>query len=664
MSLSIKTRILTGFGVVLLVLAGSAASSGVVVHGIDGHIRDLRLALAQKDAALGLDLSAAEVRIAVNDWLSTPAPAAADKANQVIARHFALVSRTKLATRADIAILARIAEISSRYRKSWQVVRSLFAREADIFDVQIDKPAEDIRSEVAEVRDAAVSAGAADVSRQATAALEAFAAADAAASRFRISDDAADAERAREAIVDTKTDLDQTASAVKDPDDLASINSVAKSVDLWSRELDEAQKTSQARIAEVATVHQLGEDLGHDAAALEAEGDRMAAASQSALLTNAARARLVLWLATGLAVMLGIVTSLLVARSITAPLRRITTALNALAAGDAGIEVPERDRRDEIGRMAHAAQVFKDNAIAMQRITAEQETLKRAAADDKRQAMRDLADRFEEKVGALVHSLSAEASGLEQTAQSMSSSAEQAGSQAMSVGDAARSAGGAVQTVASAAEQLTASIGEISRQVASSAQMSSIASSDAERTTGLVQALSEAAEKIGQVVGLVTSIAKQTNLLALNATIEAARAGEAGRGFAVVASEVKHLAAQTGEATDQIGAQVAQIQSATRQAVEAIRSIAGKIEAVSTISTMIAAAIEQQSAATAEIARNVQQTARATEDVTAHIGGVSQAANNTGLAAEQVLLAASDLSQQTERLSGEVRGFVAEVRAA
>ena len=221
-----------------------------------------------------------------------------------------------------------------------------------------------------------------------------------------------------------------------------------------------------------------------------------------------------------------------------------------------------------------------------------------------------------------------------------------------------------MQAVAAAAEELSASIGEISRQVSQSSEITGQAVVDARRTDAIVRALAEGAERIGHVVGLIISIAGQTNLLALNATIEAARAGDAGKGFAVVASEVKSLAQQTAKATEEIGTQVGQIQSATKEAVEAIRVITGTIEEVSSIAVSIAAAVEEQGAATAEIARSVQQTAQSARDVTVNIGDVSQAATNTGTAADQVLDAATDLSRQAERLTSEVDGFITEVRAA
>ena len=351
-------------------------------------------------------------------------------------------------------------------------------------------------------------------------------------------------------------------------------------------------------------------------------------------------------------------------RLITTPLGRMTAVMSRLAAGDTAVEIPAVRRRDEIGAIARAVDVFKTNALARLRLEADQEAVKTAAAAAQKASMDRTADTFEAKFGGLVSVLSSAATELEATARGMSGTALQTTGQAATVASAAAEASVGVNTVAAAAEELTASIGEISRQVAQSSRITGQAVADAQRTDTIVQALAEGAERIGHVVGLITNIAGQTNLLALKATIEAARAGDAGKGFAVVASEVKSLANQTAKATEEIGAQIAQIQSATKEAVSAIRGITGTIEEVSSIAMSIAAAVEEQGSATAEIARNVQQTARSAQDVTANISGVSMAATETGGAADQVLSAAADLSRQAERLTTEVGSFIAQVRAA
>jgi methyl-accepting chemotaxis protein len=364
----------------------------------------------------------------------------------------------------------------------------------------------------------------------------------------------------------------------------------------------------------------------------------------------------------GLLVML--LAAWLVNRDISISLGGLKTAMDRLANGDLATVVPGTDRRDEVGGMARAVLVFQDNMNETQRLRAAQEADKLQAAAENKVALNRMADGFESTVGRLVGMLSSGSAALEGTAQSMTGTAHQSNRQASEVASAAEEVSTGLQTVASAAEELSASIGEISRQVAQSAKISGKAVDDAKRTDAIVRALADGAEKIGAVVSLITNIASQTNLLALNATIEAARAGDAGKGFAVVASEVKNLANQTGKATEQIGGQIAQIQGATKEAVEAILGISTTIEEVSTIAATIAAAVEEQSAATSEIARNVQQTSRAAQEVTAGVGGISQAASETGAAAGMVLTAASDLSKQAEQLTGDVKTFVAGVRAA
>jgi methyl-accepting chemotaxis protein len=362
--------------------------------------------------------------------------------------------------------------------------------------------------------------------------------------------------------------------------------------------------------------------------------------------------------------LLTILVAWLVSRDITVSLGGLKSAMERLAKGDLATVVPGTDRLDEVGDMAATVLVFKDSMTETERLRSAQDAAKIQAAAEKKAALNSMADGFEAKIGGLVVMLSSGSTELEATAQSLTSTANAGNRQATVVASAAEQASTGLQTVASATEQLTASIGEINRQVAKSSTITGNAVDDAKRTDAIVHALAEGAEKIGAVVGLITNIASQTNLLALNATIEAARAGDAGKGFAVVASEVKSLANQTGKATEQIGGQITQIQAATREAVEAIRGISATIEEVSAIAATIAAAVEQQGAATSEISRNVQQTAQAAQEVTVGISGVSAAAGETGAAAGMVLTAAADLSKQAAQLSGAVTTFVTGVRAA
>ncbi|MDP6707062.1 MAG: methyl-accepting chemotaxis protein [Alphaproteobacteria bacterium] len=351
------------------------------------------------------------------------------------------------------------------------------------------------------------------------------------------------------------------------------------------------------------------------------------------------------------------------ARSVSRPIVDMTGAMSVLAEGDKTVEIPAQDRADEVGDMAAAVQVFKDNMIRNDELLAEQEA-ERAAREARAKRVEDLTGSFDTGVGDVLKTVASASTELDGTARSMSETASDTTDKASAVAAASEQTTTNVQTVASATEELSASIAEINRQVLQSTEITVEAVRQAESTNETVQSLDTAAQKISEVVDLINDIAGQTNLLALNATIEAARAGDAGKGFAVVASEVKNLATQTAKATDEIADQITAMQEETRGAVSAIQGISGTIEKINEIATTISSAVEQQGAATSEISRSVAEASRGTQEVSGHIAGVSQAATDTGEASGHVLDASRELSQQSETLRQIVEKFLADVRAA
>ena len=390
--------------------------------------------------------------------------------------------------------------------------------------------------------------------------------------------------------------------------------------------------------------------------AMVARAEALAGEADAVLARNALALLAVILLVTfGLLILFG---------GLLRPIRMMTGTMQALAGGDASVAVPARAYRNEIGAMAAAVQVFKDNLIHARQLESEATEARLAAEAQRKAGLRQMAEAFERAVGGIIGQVSAAATELQATAQIMTATATQTASQSTTVAAAAEQAASNVNTVAAAAEELGTSVQEIGRQVDGSAKLAQGAVAEAGQTGRLVQELSGAVARIGDVVGLISNIAGQTNLLALNATIESARAGEAGRGFAVVASEVKALAEQTAKATEEIGGQIARIQASTGEAVAAIGSIAVRIQEINGVATSIAAAVEQQGAATQEIVRNVGQAAAGAGEVTSNIAGVADAADETGKAAGQVLDAATALSRQSEHLTAEVGRFLDTVRAA
>ncbi len=352
--------------------------------------------------------------------------------------------------------------------------------------------------------------------------------------------------------------------------------------------------------------------------------------------------------------------TIMVSRTVTNPITRAVAIMGRLAEGDLTVHVAGSRRSDEIGAIARAMVVFKNNAIERQNL--QEREMAEIAQREERARRRDSATvSFNREVAGIMQTVTCASTELESTAASLSSTAEEGARQAAVVAAGAEEANANVSTVAAATEELSASISEISQQMVEARTVAGHANDESRRANERIQGLVESAQKIGEVVRLIQDIASQTNLLALNATIEAARAGDAGKGFAVVANEVKTLASQTAKATEEITGQVQAVQSSTQEAVQAIAGIGSTISRIHEISATIAAAVEEQGAATNEIARNVALASAGTSEVTSNIASVNEVARETGESATHVLQATGELNTQSNRLKTVIESFLHEM---
>lgn len=344
------------------------------------------------------------------------------------------------------------------------------------------------------------------------------------------------------------------------------------------------------------------------------------------------------------------------------PLTKTIDVVQQLSKGNYEVEAVEVSTNDEIGALAGAVSVFRENLLQTKEMLKQRQEAEANAKKEQHQALQELADSFERRVGRFVNNLTESADALRTNASSLTDSARITLSEASAVTIAAQSTSDNAQTVASATEELSSSVDEISQQVGDARQVAVKILDEVKNTSSTVSKMQEATLKIDEVVRLISEIAEQTNLLALNATIEAARAGEAGKGFAVVASEVKNLASQTAKATEEISQQVTGVQEISQGAAGAFARFAETITNLSDLNVSIAGTVEQQSTSTSEIANSILQVAEGSRDVTERIHKVSDVAKTSGDSADMMTEISNGTIERIDQLRNEVSKFMDEIR--
>ncbi|WP_029007383.1 methyl-accepting chemotaxis protein [Azospirillum halopraeferens] len=665
--LRVRTKVFIGFGMVLGLLIGLGTLSWWETRESDEHLAEYRrqaeiaLLSARSDTAL------LQARLAVTRFYALGAQ---DDVNAFQAAHGdmeRLIAETKAKVRSqeNRRDADRFLELEKQYADAFARLVDLRRRQESLTTSIIDQTGATIRSTLTAIREAEATARNVDTLVVAAAMDSQFLLARTIAARYAVSRNPEDRTRVA-AILKTTGELLQSLRGLPLADGQAErIAKVEPLLPVYAAGFEDlANSLMDIDALVVNPLGTIGNELTQLSGSIRGRATEYQETVATAAARNSAEAETTVIVVSAMAIAFGLLLAWLIGRGIAGPVTSMTDAMRRLAGGDTTVAIPAIGRRDEIGAMAGAVQVFRDSMVRTRQMEEEAKAAEERAAEERRTAMIRLADGFEASVRGVVDSVAAAAGDMQGAATALSSTATRTSQQAATVAAAAEQASANVQTVASATEELSASISEIGQQVTTSARIAGEAVSEAERTNTTMRELVDAAQRIGEVVSLITGIAGQTNLLALNATIEAARAGEAGKGFAVVASEVKALATQTARATDEIQAKVREIQGATEGARGAIDGIGQTITRMNEIATAIASAIEEQGAATRDIAENVAQAARGTGEVSANIVGVNQAASETGSAASQVLGAAEGLTRQAETLRTEVTRFIATVRAA
>jgi methyl-accepting chemotaxis protein len=391
-----------------------------------------------------------------------------------------------------------------------------------------------------------------------------------------------------------------------------------------------------------------------------------AAANQvrTKLYEAAERTKLVIILTTLAGFLVSVFVTVMVGASIVRPIKSITKLMQQLSTGKIDVEIAHLDRRDEIGKMAEAIDVFRKNTIEMRSMEQASHEAEQRRMAERRAEMHQLAGEFEKSVQQIVKKLADAAGIMHSNTQAMSLIAAETRDKSQTTAGIVMETQSNVDAVAKAADDLARSIEELAAQTQSARELTSKTVSESADARSNVQQLLDAVGQIAPITGLIQAIAQQTNLLALNATIEAARAGAAGKGFAVVAGEVKSLAQQTAKATEEINKKITAVNASCGAVVVIMEQVIGAIGSLGDGTIDMATAVGQQAAATQEISRSAQQAADGSRIVANNIVELDEKTHATDDASGQALAGAKSLLDHAEILQRQIDQFLSHVRAA
>ncbi len=689
-SLSRTATIAFGLQAVLLIFIGVASIAST--FGALGDVNDLNSVVRQQRLLLSARISAIEAGDQVKAYALDPSPRTETAARGALHAATEAVEQASHSALTDEQedMLVSAAKVASDSGERFSAVVTDQKAIDEIVSKQIYVEGAAIQRELEGLANHAAASGEQAAAAKAREAGAAYSLVRISFERFLSSTSRENVEAARQQSLRLEDVLNQLYESTENPAILGEVDNSIKRLIKFDKSFQAVVKLTNARDLRLRKI--LQGNVRQLTDAVDKVGGQVDSVQSSA--ANSARLKLggllTLSLIIGATGMLFVfIASLVFRRAVTAPIIAITGDMQRLAKGDLTFESRFASRKDEVGEMAKAMEVFRVNAIEIQRLQGEQverleakrradeaarEAERRALIERqqaqaeservKREMLASLAAKFERHVASAMNTVADAARKIDAGASRAADAVSSTRMIAASITDAAVEASSSTATIAAATEEMSLSLGEVARQVQASSDFASLAVDRVGQTDSIVTSLARDAGEIGEVVSLVHNIAQQVNLLALNATIEASRAGEAGRGFAVVAAEVKSLAQQTAAATTQISERVSSIQNVSQSAMQAIHEIGEVISDMGVLATSVAIAVEQQVATTAEIARNTTSAATSTSHFTDHLKRVQDGVSTSGDAAEVARLAAAEVSVQTEALQTEINSFLSSVRAA